>query len=184
VTSTLFRCSHLAMILASLLSLPACAEQRDGRGITGEEVVAILQDLGYRAKLGKDSVGDPMVTTGMGGLTTMVYFYDCVEGRCGSLQLSVGLDLKDGTSADVVNAYNKGYRYGRVYLDEENDPYLAFDFEVLHTDHAAHVASQVSIFENVIGNFTRETGYSSGSVPQGGSTDAGKESVPDSKPEV
>jgi len=160
MTRTFFRTSLLALLLAAMPALPAIAN--DGRGISAEETATILQDLGYRAKLGKDGVGDPMITSSMAGLTIYVYFYDCSEGRCGSLQLSVGLDLDKGTTHAVVNAFNTRYRYGRVYLDDENDPYLQFDFEVLHTNHVEHIGSQVEIFERLLGDFARDTGFLGG----------------------
>lgn len=160
MTPNLFRASLLALLLSATPALPALAD--DGRGVTAEETAKILQDLGYRAKLGKDGVGDPMITSAMAGLTIYVYFYDCSEGRCGSLQLSVGLDLDDGTTHAVVNAFNTRYRYGRVYLDNENDPYLQFDFEVLHSNHVEHISSQVEIFERLLGDFARDTGFLGG----------------------
>lgn len=147
----------LAAACAAGWAAPAAAAE--GRGITGPELARILQDAGYQAKLETDSGGDPMIRTGMDGLNVTVFFYDCKDGRCGSLQFNVGLDLEKGTTLEVVNTFNRGYRYASASLDEENDPFLRFDFEVLHTDHAAHVASQVDIWRDVMAAFTRETGF-------------------------
>lgn len=46
-----------------------------------------------------------------------------------------------------------------MYLDDERDPYLRFDFEVLHTDHAAHIASQIDMWETLLASFMTATGY-------------------------
>lgn len=146
-------------LLAALLALPAtgwCAS--DGR-ISGPELVQALQDAGYRAKLDADDDGDPMVHTGMDGLNVTVFTYDCKQHRCGSVQFSVGVDLEQGTTMAVANQFNKDYRYGRVFLDKENDPYLRFDFEVLNTDHNAYIASQLDSWEKLIGAFTDAIGY-------------------------
>jgi hypothetical protein len=122
-------------------------------------LVQILQDAGYRAKLETDKDGDPKIRTNMSGVDVYVAFYDCKQRRCGSLQLSVGLDLKDGTTYAVANRFNKDYRYARAYLDDEMDPFLQFDFEVLHARHAEHVASQIDVWEELLGVFMRVTGY-------------------------
>lgn len=138
---------------------PAVQAADEGRGITGPELVAILQEAGYKARLDKDEDGDPRVHTAMGGVNASVYFYDCEKDRCGSLQFLVGLGLEQGSTPAVVGRYNRDYRYASAYLDEESDPFLKFDFEVLHTRHAAHIASQLDIWEDLLADFLRETGY-------------------------
>ena len=46
-------------------------------------------------------------------------------------------DLPEGSTFKIANDYNLGFRYARMFLDEEMDPYLQMDIEVLHTDPAA-----------------------------------------------
>jgi hypothetical protein len=41
-----------------------------------------------------------------------------------------GFDLVSGTTLDVANAWNRDKRYGRVYLDDESDPYLEMDINL------------------------------------------------------
>ena len=122
-------------------------------------MVRILQDAGYRAKPGTDADGDPKVETSMSGLDVTVWFYDCEAKRCGSLQFLVALDLKKGWTLEAANKFGKDYRYGRVYLDEEQDPYMAYDFEVLNTDPGPHIVSQVDIFENLLDALVKNTGF-------------------------
>ena len=129
------------------------------QGINGPELVAILQDAGYKAKLETDDEGDPLVRTGMSGVNVVIFFYDCKAHRCGSLQFSVGLDLEDGTKTAILNRFNRNYRYVRAYLDDENDPYLKFDFEVLNTAHADYIVSQIDIWEDLLGEFFKATGF-------------------------
>ena len=141
----------LSLLVASATLAPAALAA--GRGITGPEMVAILQGEGYKAKLEKDSEGDPIIRTQMSGTSVSVLFYDCKEGRCGSLQFMTGQDLPDGTTMAVVNEFNKNFRYGKAHLDEENDPFLQYDFEVLHANHAQHIVSQVELWEDVLGAY-------------------------------
>lgn len=150
----------LAPALALILAWPLAAAAADaGKRITGPEVVRILHDEGYKAQLDRDGEGDPMVRTKMSGLNVYVYFYDCENDACGSLKLAVALDLEQGTTQAVLNRFSQDYRYARTYLDEENDPFMSFDFEVLHTDHAAHIASQIDTWENLLDDFARATGF-------------------------
>jgi hypothetical protein len=157
---------HATWLLAILLALPAtgaCATTDDR--ISGPELVQALQDAGYKAKLDTDDAGDPLVHTSMNGLDVTVFTYDCQQHRCGSLQLSVGIDLTHGTTAAVVNQFNHDYRYARAFLDEENDPFLRYDFEILNTRHEAYIASQLDSWEQVLGAFTDAVGYRQDDAP-------------------
>jgi len=147
-------------LAAALLALAAPVAMADaGRGVTGAEAMAVLEDMALQPEMLEDSVGDPMIRFQIEGLTAYLNFYDCRDGRCGSLQLEVGLDLQAGTSLQVANVYNARYRYGRVLLDDEMDPYLQYDFEVLHTHHEAHIRSQVEMFGQLLGDFTQAVGF-------------------------
>lgn len=149
-----------AGLLAPLMALaaaPALAE--DGKGVTGAEAMAVLQGMSLEPEMLEDSAGDPMIRFRINDLTAYMNFYDCSEGRCGSLQLEVGLDLESGTSLQVANVYNSRYRYGRMLLDDDMDPFLHYDFEVLHSSHAAHIQSQVEIFGQILGDFTRAVDF-------------------------
>jgi len=148
-----------AVLLAAVLWCSATAQAAEGRTISGPELVTILQDAGYRAELDKDDQGDPTIRTSMSGVTAYIHFYDCKQDRCGSLQLVAALDLKVGSTLDAVNKFNREYRYGRAYLDDEMDPFLAYDFEVLHAAHGDHIASQLDIWEQVLGDFLVAVGY-------------------------
>lgn len=151
-------CRAVLLPLALLYAMAGAAAAAE-RTISGPEMVKILHDEGYQAKLSTDSDGDPQIESRMSGVTVYVRFYDCEQMRCGSLQLSVGLDLEKGSTMAVVNAFNREFRYARAYLDDEMDPYLKFDLELLHVDHAAYVASQIGIWEKLLGEFTLATGF-------------------------
>ncbi|HEY4529230.1 MAG TPA: YbjN domain-containing protein [Luteimonas sp.] len=149
-----------AGLLAPMLALAAVPALADtGRGVTGPEAMAVLQAMELEPELLTDSAGDPMIRFRASDLNAYLNFYDCEGGRCGSMQLEVGLDLENGTSLHVANVFNSRYRYARMLLDDEMDPYLRYDFEVLHADHAAHIRSQVGVFTQLLGDFTRSVGF-------------------------
>lgn len=147
----------LLAALVALAAAPAAAE--GGRGVTGEEALAVLQAMDLAPELRQDRAGDPQIKFVINDLNAFLNFYDCSEGRCGSLQLEVGLDLEHGTTLQVANVYNTRFRYGRMLLDDEMDPFLQYDFEVLHSDHAAQIRSQVEIFGQLLGDFTRAVDF-------------------------
>jgi hypothetical protein len=150
----------LAVGLAALVAGAAQAAPGQAQGITGPELAAILQDAGYRAQLQADAEGEPLVRTGMGGVEVAILFYDCnAEHRCNSLQFSAGFDLPEGTTDAVVNGFNRDYRYARAFLDDERDPFLHFDFEVVHTAHADYVRNQIDSFEQLLPEFQRLIGF-------------------------
>lgn len=141
--------------VASALCWPAIGAAETGGGITGPELVRVLQDAGYKAKLDKDGDGDPRIETSMSGAKVFVHFYDCKQDRCGSLQFLMAMDLKDGSTWEAMNRFNSEYRYGRAHLDDEMDPFLRFDFEVLHTARTEHIVSQIDIWEDVLNTFLK-----------------------------
>lgn len=150
----------IAGLLAPLMALAAAPALADeGKGVTGAEAMAVLQAMDLEPELMSDRAGDPMIRFTLDGLVSYLNFYDCSGSRCGSLQLEVGLDLANGTTLQVANVYNATYRYGRMTLDDEMDPFLHYDFEVLHADHAAHIRSQVEIFGRLLGDFQRAVDF-------------------------
>lgn len=149
-----------AGLAATLLALATSTAMADaGRGVSGGEAMAVLHAMELSPELLEDGAGDPMIRFQIEGLSAYLNFYDCKAGRCGSLQLEVGLDLQHGTTLQVANVYNSRYRYGRMTLDDEMDPFLHYDFEVLHTSHAAQIQSQVEIFGQLLGDFTRAVDF-------------------------
>lgn len=89
------------------------------------KLVAVIQDLGYRASLESDGIGDPMIGSSVGGVEFGIYFYGCTKGEsCKSVLFKVGYDREEGTALDVVEAWNERTLFGRAYLDEESDPWV------------------------------------------------------------
>ncbi|MFN3615223.1 MAG: YbjN domain-containing protein [Rubrimonas sp.] len=92
----------------------------DPKGVAGA-----MQAAGYRAKLTTDGVGDPKIESSAEGVNYSLYFYGCSAGTdCTSLLFQAGFDLPDGTTHDVVNAWNRDRLIGAAWLDHENDPFI------------------------------------------------------------
>ena len=140
---------------AFLLASPFLAADASAERMSGREAMAVLRSMGFSPELGTDSVGDPLIMFQISGLHSQLKFYDCKksEGRCGSMQLETAVDLEAGMGLQAANRFNRRYRYVRMYLDEEMDPYVQYDFEVLHTDAAKHLRSQVEMFGQLLESF-------------------------------
>ena len=121
-----------ALLLAGPLPALATVERAPVLvSITGSE----LQDMGYKADLGTDSVGDPLLTSAADGAEFQIFFFECdtsVPKECGSLMFRAGYDLPNGIALETVNAWNVESRLGRAWVDEDGDPFLEMNVNVMH----------------------------------------------------
>lgn len=91
-------------------------------------LVDVLQGLGYRAMLSTDAGGDPLILSSANGDEFRIYFYGCSNGRsCRNIQFSKGYDMDEGMSLEQANAWNREYRFGKVWLDGDSDPFIEMD---------------------------------------------------------
>ena len=125
-----------------------------------QSVVNALQGGGYQAKLGVDGVGDPMVTSGYSGTTFQVFFYNCTNHKeCATVQFHSGYHLASQLPLDTINEWNRSQRFGRAYLDKDNDPVLEMDVDLddgglrplLFIDNIEFWTSVLDKFEKHIG---------------------------------
>ncbi|HEX2560555.1 YbjN domain-containing protein [Phenylobacterium sp.] len=124
-------------------------------GVTVQEVARALQAQGYKAEIGRDRVGDPMITSALDGSNFRVLFYDCEAGRCAAIQFATAFDVKDGLTLSRINTWNRERRFGRAYLDDEMDPFVEYDvdFEVGATTEA--VGNAIDVWEAVVPAFKK-----------------------------
>ncbi len=96
-----------------------------------QAIAGLLKDIGYRAELTKDDTGDPKIESAAAGVNFSIYFYGCTDGKaCSSIQFSSGFDLDSALNMSSVNDWNTRKRYGKVYIDDEGDPYLEMDINL------------------------------------------------------
>lgn len=144
----------LAIAAAALAAAgPAAAAPIPDGGVTVQEVAQALQTKGYKAEIGRDRLGDPMITSALDGSNFQVLFYDCESGRCAAIQFATAFDLESGLTLDRINSWNRQKRFGRAYLDDERDPFVEYDvdFEVGATTEA--IGNAIEVWEAVLPNF-------------------------------
>jgi len=94
-------------------------------------LAALIQDLGFKATVTKDNVGDPMIKSAANGYDYNIFFYDCTDGaNCQAVQFSASFDMQDGMSLTRTQDFNRDKRWVKVYLDDQSDPRLEMDYNL------------------------------------------------------
>jgi hypothetical protein len=124
-------------------------------------VVRALQGGGYSAKLGVDKVGDPMVTSAVGGTTFQIFFYNCTNHKdCATVQFHSGYDFDHALPLETINEWNRSQRFGRAYLDKENDPILEMDVDLDDGGVAPLLfIDNIEFWTSILGNYEKHIGY-------------------------
>ena len=99
--------------------------------INTADVAAILDEAGVRYEITTDDVGDPLIvaegTAALVGERMAVFFYECQPVGCEDIRMYSYYSSRSGVGLDVINEFNKGLRWGRAFLDDDNDPVLELD---------------------------------------------------------
>ena len=147
--------------LAAAVLWAAPAQAQMVRGQDPASVVSALQAAGYAAKLGTDKVGDPMITSGVNGTNFQIFFYNCVNHlNCATVQFHSGYDLTTPVALDQINSWNRSQRFGRAYLDKENDPILEMDLDLDDGGISPLLLiDNIEFWASILGNFEKHIGY-------------------------
>lgn len=140
-------------------ALPAAAVTYSPKGVNAEEVGAVLRARGLPVEITTDSGGDPMIRSSSEGLNWLVYFYDCRNGRCTSIQFTAGFDLDDGTTYAKANEWNFTKRFGRAALDDEMDPYVRYDIDTAKGYTSESMAYALETWLLIVPAFSDFIGY-------------------------
>ena len=121
-----------------------------------QAIMAEMQRLGYRAEMTTDDQGDPKIKSAAGGANFSIYFYGCEAGKdCTSIQFSAGFDTTNGLDMAVANDWNTRKRYGKVYLDDERDPYIEMDIDMDGGMRTELFADNLGIWDRMLADFQR-----------------------------
>lgn len=119
-------------------------------------IAAALQRLGYKAEITKDDDGDPKINSAAAGANFGVYFYGCTGGKdCNAIQFSAGFDTDAGLDLSVANEWNRDKRYGKVYLDDERDPYIELDVNMIGGITEANFDDTVGLWDSLLADFQK-----------------------------
>ena len=120
------RLAALAIALAG--AAPALAQN-----VTADpqKLAAAMRAAGYPVELGKDNVGDPMITSAASGTKFVVLFYNCTNHvGCSTIQFQTAWATKIKPTPAAINDWNHGNRFGHAYIDKEGDPGIMMDVDL------------------------------------------------------
>ncbi len=117
--------SLAALLLATALVVPGVALAQSLVDATNIDSIAnVALDYGSAA-VEKDSAGDPMLSGQMGPTNYVVFFYGCTDGAdCSTIQFVASWVNPGGVDMTQVHDWNRDRRFGKAYIDDENDPVL------------------------------------------------------------
>jgi hypothetical protein len=147
-----------ALWLAAGLGAPAEAQMVSAKD--PQSVVKVLQKEGYSAKLEADEGGEPMISSGYSGSNFRIFFYNCTNKKdCATVQFYSGYTLDKPLTLDKINAWNRGQRFGRAYLNDKGEPAIEMDLDLddggispaLFADNLEYWVSVMGAFEKHIG---------------------------------
>ncbi len=95
--------------------------------ITAGIIANELRALGFNPSIDADDQGDPRVNVSVDGHKWQVYFYDCSgdpleDRRCLSFQFFADNGMPRPVPQELINKWNKEYRYAKAYLQQGNQP--------------------------------------------------------------
>lgn len=151
---------HLVLAAGLLAAGPATAADKLHARLTGEQLQGLMQDLGYRAQLGVDDAGDPMIDSTASGYKYRVLFYDCEGDKgCGALEFWAGFDADEPGDLAKMNEWNLNKRFGRAYLDEEGDPIVTIHYNLAGGVTQTNIEDMFEWWELVVAEFAAYVGF-------------------------
>jgi len=112
-------------------ALPVAASADGTIKADAGQIAKLLSDEGYRAKVETEKDGTPYIKSGSGGRNFTVYFLGCDGGvklgPCSSIEFYTGFTIGKPFPIERTNEWNAKNRYGRTYVDKENDPVIEMD---------------------------------------------------------
>jgi hypothetical protein len=111
--------------------------------------------------LGVDRVGDPKIDSAVSGTYFQIFFYNCTANKaCATVQFHSAYDLRNPVSLDRINEWNRTKRFGRAFLDKENDPVLEMDVDLDDGGLSRMLfIDNIEFWSSILGEFERHIGY-------------------------
>lgn len=153
---------HQWLAFAVGIACWACpAQAQMVRAQDPDSVAEALRSGGYAATMGIDKVGDPMITSSAGGTTFQIFFYNCTDHReCATVQFHSGYDLQDPVTLTQINDWNRKQRFGRAFLDGDNDPVIEMDIDLDDGGISTLLfIDNMEFWTSILANFERHIGF-------------------------
>ena len=117
----------LPMLALAAMAAATPARAENVTAANPKSVVSALQDAGYKAELSKTDAGDPMISSAASGTDFIVFFANCHEGKCQTIQYFAGFSDPKNGSASSMNAWNAEHRFTRAYVSDKGSARIEMD---------------------------------------------------------
>lgn len=115
-------------------------------------VLSAVQDAGYKAKLGKDSGGDPMIESSASGYNFDIFFYGCkAAASCTSLQFRATFSQDGANTIALANKWNLAKRFGQAAVDDKGVFRISYDFSTAGGVNTKNFADVVDWWATMLG---------------------------------
>lgn len=122
-------------------------------GVTLSEATAWLSGQGYAAEAITDSDKTQHLRFMLHDVKVGVYFFDCANSRCASIQFSSGWATHGKFDTAKMNTWNRDKRWCRGYFDSTNDPWVEYDVDLSPGGTYESLKDQLNVFESCVTNF-------------------------------
>lgn len=164
-----FRMLPLAAALA--LSAPASATDLVDAGMV-EQIRQIASGHGS-TEVDKLDDGSPRIKGRIDGIRYQILFYGCEKNgsKCQNIQLYAGWSLAEDQKVGMaaINDWNRNYRFGKAYLDAENDPVIEYDISLEGGVSRQNLDESLETWSEVISGFEEKVINSDDKSEGGGS---------------
>lgn len=121
-----------------------------------QTVVAALTAAGYKAKLSKDNLGDPMVESAASSYNFDVLFYGCEGGKdCTSLQFRAAWSADDKYTPAYSNKWNSVKRFTQMSVKDDKTMALSYDLTTAGGMNQANFADAVDWWQVMLGQTSK-----------------------------
>ena len=119
---------HFAAIAA--LAFAGTAHAQLVSPTSPQAIVNALQNAGYKATLGKDNTGDPLIDSSSGGSNFSIFFFGCTQNKdCRTIQFFAGYSSHK-PSLSLINDWNSKKRFGRAYISDKGAARIEMDVDM------------------------------------------------------
>jgi hypothetical protein len=125
--------NRIVLLAAGFFAFTASTQAAAETVTADPKIIArVMQNAGYKASIEKLEDGQSYVQSSSSGYPFRVFFFGCDNDTpgCDTVQLFAGFRTDKSPTLREMNDYTRDYRWGRVYIDEEDDPVIEMDIDL------------------------------------------------------
>jgi Putative bacterial sensory transduction regulator len=118
------------LVAMGALAFGGAAQAEAVSATNPQSIVNAMQSAGYKATLGKDNTGDPMIDSSSGGSKFTLFFFGCTKNvDCRTVQFFAGYTDRKPTLS-MMNDWNAKKRFARGYIADSGAARIEMDLDL------------------------------------------------------